>query len=121
MKPPASLKLGDNVNHEQVIARFKLISKMGEHHPVATIARMIDVPERTLRHLCWQYLGESPGRYIRRHRIELARAALLNERTTVTRAAMQHGFHELGRFAERYRKHFGELPSATLRANGASP
>ncbi len=35
--------------------------------------------------------------------------------TTVTDIATAHGFFELGQFAARYRKAFGEVPSQTLR------
>ena len=38
-----------------------------------------------------------------------------NESIRVTDIAYAHGFTELGRFANRYQKIFGELPSDTLR------
>ena len=34
---------------------------------------------------------------------------------TVTEVLVRHGIWEFGRFAARYLRHFGELPSETLR------
>jgi hypothetical protein len=41
---------------------------------------------------------------------------------TVAQAAIACGFHDFGRFAEKYSQLFGELPSRTLRTRpGPSP
>jgi transcriptional regulator GlxA family with amidase domain len=51
-------------------------------------------------------------------RLAAARRCLLKAEPgmTVGRAAAEAGFFQFGRFAGSYRKAFGELPSATLRA-----
>ena len=52
-------------------------------------------------------------------RLQCVRRALTDERvesTTVTDAAADYGFYELGRFAAIYREAFGEAPSDTLRS-----
>jgi AraC-like DNA-binding protein len=78
----------------------------------------LGVSERTLRACCAEFLGMSPGRYIRLRRLNLVRAALRcadPATTSVGELARRYGFSELGRFAIRYRTIFGETPSATLR------
>jgi AraC-like DNA-binding protein len=82
------------------------------------ICTALDVPERTLRTSCKQYLGMGPMNYIRLRRMNLVRRAL---RTThpaglsVSEVASRYGFVDMRRFAARYRKLFGEFPSTTLR------
>jgi AraC-like DNA-binding protein len=65
--------------------------------------------------------GCSPQEFIIRRRLDSARHMLLEAGSdaTVTAIAMTLGFFELGRFAQRYRQHFGETPSMTL-ARGKS-
>ena len=76
----------------------------------------IGVSERTLRHCCVDFLGMSPGRYLRLRQLRLARAALRRtDCATVAEVARRYGFGELGRFASLYRAVYGEAPSATLR------
>lgn len=60
--------------------------------------------------------GYSPIRFLRRVRLENARAMLLQPEahTTVTQVAMSCGFSNLGHFARDYRETFGEKPSQTL-------
>jgi transcriptional regulator GlxA family with amidase domain len=60
-----------------------------------------------------------PMTYLRRVRLESVRTELTNSdmgATTVTAVAGRWGFLHLGRFADQYRRQFGESPSETLRA-----
>ena len=73
---------------------------------------------RSLYALFERQLGESPRQYIRRLRLERIRACLEDPGCRVrnlTELALDFGFAHLGRFAEQYRRQFGELPSETLR------
>ena len=56
--------------------------------------------------------------YLFKRRLDLARARLLsrNRHDTVTAVALECGFVNVGAFAHRYRRAFGELPSQTLRS-----
>jgi AraC-like DNA-binding protein len=63
----------------------------------------------------------SPSHYSRLRRLNLARTALRRadpESATVAAIAKQHGFSQLGRFADVYRAVFGESPTATMRTSG---
>jgi len=86
---------------------------------VADLAASAGVSERTLRAAFNEYYGVGPIRDLQLrtlHRVHHALAAAEPDETTVANALFEHGVWELGRFAARYRKQFGELPSETLRA-----
>lgn len=80
-------------------------------HAATSLSRL----ERTFR----RELDLSPSQYLLAIRLEAVRRALksASEReTSVAHVAHDCGFNHLGRFAAAYRRHFGELPSHTLRA-----
>ena len=89
-----------------------------EHPPhLLELCNAIDVPERTLRVCCREFLGTSPIRYLRLQRLARVRAALRHAdpaTANVSDIARRHGFLQLGRFATQYRAVFGEVPSTTL-------
>src|SRR3954449_4816574 len=81
---------------------------------IEAISRAIGISERTLRGHCKQALGISPAQYVLLTRMRAVRHALCQsqpKRTTVLEIARQHGFNQMGRFAGRYRRVFGETPS----------
>jgi transcriptional regulator GlxA family with amidase domain len=99
----------------------KAIRLLGDHvtEPVsmAELSRLTGVSERTLRAAFHDIVGLSPKQFALAQRLRAAREALRAadpETTTVTDIATAYGFFELGRFAERYRHAFGEVPSHTL-------
>jgi len=82
------------------------------------LARVGCVSVRTLHAAFRERLGTTPMAHVRAVRLERARAELLRGdpgTTSVTEVATRYGFVHLSRFAEQYRRRFGELPSATLR------
>ena len=86
--------------------------------PLFRLCRIVGISERGLRNAFYRVRGMGPKRCMVVERLEGVRKALRDSRTnptTVTDAAMCHGFYELGRFAANYRKAFGEAPSETLR------
>ena len=106
--------------HAAVMNRFEEALAAHPDRPlrVPEICMAIAVCERTLRLCCAEFLGMSPGRYLRLRQLKLARRALLNadpETTSVAAVARRYGFTELGRFAGMYHAVYGEAPSATLR------
>ena len=85
---------------------------------VPELAVAVGVSERSLREGFCKFLGIAPRHYIQLRRLHHARKVLLaNEvgETTVAQVAADQGMWDLGRFAQRYKETFGELPSETLR------
>ncbi len=82
-----------------------------------TLAAVADVRPRTLEAHFKQFLGTTPLGWVRSARLARARQELIDagSKTTVTLAALDSGFTQLGRFAAEYRRAFGERPSETLR------
>ena len=82
-----------------------------------TLVEHCAVPERTLNAHFAIFIGVSPLQYLRRLRLTAAREALLagGRGVSVTVVAQRYRFNHFGRFADQYRRCFGESPSATLR------
>ena len=82
--------------------------------PMPELCILIGVSERTLRSCCAEFLGMSPGRYLRLRRLRLARAALRKPNSataTVAAVARRYCFREFGRFAGMHRTVYAEAPS----------
>ena len=92
--------------------------------PLAQLSRQLGLSERGLRNAFYDVRGVSPRRAMLAERLEGVRRALSRpdaRPTTVTGAATDFGFYELGRFAATYRQAYGEAPSDTLRATSRKP
>ncbi|MGW7402787.1 AraC family transcriptional regulator [Streptomyces sp. NPDC054833] len=90
-------------------------------HPYTTteLADLAGVSARWLQEVFRRQVGSSPMTYLRDVRMDRVRAELAAadpDATTVGAVAYRWGFGHLGRFAEKYRARFGELPSETLRS-----
>jgi AraC family ethanolamine operon transcriptional activator len=84
----------------------------------AGLARGIGVNGRTLLRTFQEAFGLSPKQYLMLRELHAVRRSLCAptaEDETVADILTRHGIWEFGRFAARYRRHFGELPSETLR------
>jgi AraC-like DNA-binding protein len=85
---------------------------------VMELCSLVGVAQHTLWTCCNEFLGVSPGRYLRLRRLNIVRRALLRTdpaTAQVRKIARLHGITEPGRFAGVYQKAFGESPSTTLR------
>jgi AraC family ethanolamine operon transcriptional activator len=105
---------------QEIIARSceLLEQREGETVRVGELATAADVTERTLRTAYREYFGVGPVRYLqlrRLHQVRRTLRALDPDEITVTNALVRYGEWEFGRFASRYHRLFGELPSETLR------
>ena len=90
---------------------------------VADLVRVCSCSQSALFQVFQKARGYSPMRFLTEVRLCRARQRLLSDAGhTVGSVALDAGFNHLGRFAEVYRKRFGETPSETLRQhkNGRS-
>jgi len=70
---------------------------------------------RTIERIFKQAFSLSIRDFHTYHRFALIRQTLLHDKnTTVSNAALKYGYMHLGRFSQKYKEIFGELPSHTL-------
>lgn len=82
---------------------------------VAAIARRSGVTTRTLENLFTKAIGETPGAYSLRLRLNAARRLVRDSRTPLADIAARTGFSSAASFSRAFRKAFGTSPSG-LRA-----
>ena len=84
---------------------------------VRDICKACKIALRTLNRAFNERFGVSPNVYLNRQRLSAVRNELLSgpPGTQVSDVANRWGFWHLGQFARDYRRHFGELPSKTLK------
>lgn len=112
------------LRHSAMLSRFEDSLADQFDRPVSLEARAkeIGIPVRTLRAICMRLVGMGPHAYSTALRLHAVRAVLCDadpETASVAKLARALGFREAGRFSARYRRVFGESPSATLRRRGA--
>lgn len=98
-------------------AKTLLEGRSDDRLPAGSLAAAAGVSERTLRNIFHDYYGVAPLRYWKLRRLHLVRNALKQadaQRHSVSEIATQFGIWEVGRFAQAYRRLFGESPSETL-------
>lgn len=108
------------LSRKEIVDRsLRFLEERGNKHvAVSELAAGTGVSERTLRSAFNEYYGASPARYLQirnAHRVYRALRRTEPDETYVCRVLIEHGELEFGRFAQRYRRLFGELPSETLR------
>ncbi len=113
------------LSRSQIIQRSMQLMEMrvGNHVTVVDLASASDISERTLRTVFNEYFGVGPVRYLQLRELHSVRRTLLaadSEETTVSQVLADHEEWAFSRFASRYRKLFGELPSETLRRRAMS-
>ncbi|MDH6219014.1 AraC family transcriptional regulator [Streptomyces pseudovenezuelae] len=89
-----------------------------EPYDAAGLAAIAQVGLRTLQDAFRKHVGMSPMAYVTEVRLQRVHDQLRASApgtTTVAEVAYRWGFTHLGRFAQRYRRRFGEPPSQTLR------
>ncbi len=116
---PSRMTVGGR-RHLGIMKRFEQLLAENSYKPLylAEICTATGASERVLRACCQEHLGIGPIQYLWLRRMHLARQALklaTPHTATVTQIATDHGFWELGRFANKYQLLFGEPPSVTLR------
>ncbi len=109
---------GGPVPYYVVRAEREMRERMAVPLSMARLAAAASVSERTLHDGFRRFRATTPMGRLTALRLAAARRRLLDGEAGVTvgRVAAAVGFFQFGRFAGAYRKAFGELPSATLRA-----
>jgi AraC family ethanolamine operon transcriptional activator len=103
----------------RIIRRAMEVIETAPSMPAARdLAARIGVTERTLQRTFQETYGVPPKKYLLARELHAVRRVLLagapRDRVLADVLA-RRGIWEFGRFAARYRRQFGELPSATLR------
>jgi AraC-like DNA-binding protein len=107
--------------YDLIVASLMYVEDHGDAAlTVAQIAAVLGVSPRSLQVAFKGFLGVSPLQYLLARRLRFAQREIVGglsgrQKSGITEAAMSHGFDHLSRFAEHYRRLFGELPSQTLR------
>jgi AraC-like DNA-binding protein len=107
------------LSRTEIIWRSRAALDEREDQPlhVSELATLVGVSERTLRRAFHEYFSVGPRTYLLLRQLHQVHRDLLSshpEETTVTDVLTRWGVWELGRFAGRYKRHFGEPPSRTL-------
>lgn len=90
-----------------------MLRRLAEPQTVTLLATAMGMPVRSLQAAFHRQHGCGPMAWLRGQRLQAVHALLLQGQTTVTAAALTHGFSHLGEFARSYRQRFGETPGAT--------
>ena len=109
------------VPRDEIVRRAQALleERAQDRVPISYLARVAEVSERTLRTAFEEVCGVGPTRYLQLrnlHGVHRTLRAADPEETTIAQVLGSHGEWEFSRFAARYRRLFGELPSETLRA-----
>ncbi len=95
----------------------RIDGNLGTPVAVAELARQLGVSTRVLQYAFQQVMGISPYEYALQRRLQAVRRRLQAglRPGVITNAALAHGFTDLSRFDQQYRRAFAELPSDTIR------
>ena len=107
------------IPRQEIIRRSQELLEKRDGEPVLVqeLAAAAEVSERTLRTAFNEYFGVGPIRYLQLRQLHQVHRALRvadPEAASATDVLVRYGVWEFGRFASRYRRLFGELPSETL-------
>jgi AraC family ethanolamine operon transcriptional activator len=107
-------------SRQKIIEQSKELLEECDDEPlhVSELAELIGVSERTLRTAFNEHYQISPHEYLQVRQLHAIHRDLLFSdpgEKTVTDILLRRGVWEFGRFSGRYKRHFGKLPSETLR------
>jgi len=116
---PTPLRIGrPRLDRAEIVRRAMAMIDSAAIVPTASaLASHIGVTNRTLLRTFQEAFGVPPRQYLILRELHAVRRSLRgsgSEDATVADVLTRHGIWEFGRFAARYRRHFGESPSVTL-------
>jgi len=88
---------------------------------VHDLCTAVGTSERVLQYAFREHFDVTPGAYVKTARLTAVRRQLRQsdpQGCAIADLANDWGFWHMGQFAADYRRHFGELPSETLRDRG---
>lgn len=88
---------------------------VGQPLTTAAIARRAGVTARTLEMIFRRSIGETPGAYYLRLRLNAARRLVLDTRVTMAEIALRTGFSSAAAFSRAFSKAFGQPPARLRR------
>ena len=88
---------------------------VGQPLTTAAIARRAGVTARTLETIFRRSIGETPGAYYLRLRLNAARRLVLDTRVTMAEIALRTGFSSAAAFSRAFLKAFGQSPARLRR------
>ena len=102
---PKTIKRARSFIHENIHQTISLTQ----------LAEITGVAQATLNKHFIHFIGQSPMKYIRNEKLSAIHDLLSSTKKEirVTDVALMYGFNHLGRFAEYYKRRYGELPSET--------
>ena len=115
MRDHASSRAQQIRRYRQIVAHFERVAhaNLTSAAHIADLCRVAGVNQRTLSRAFRAVRGATPYHCLQELRVNEGKRALSLEEGTVTQVAIRFGFNDLGRFAARYRRIFGENPSET--------
>jgi AraC-like DNA-binding protein len=116
--PPQAAPGRPRIDRGEIIRRAlaALEAESIDRPAVTKLAIAAGVTDRTLARAFGDTFGVSPLQYVLLRQLHAVRRDLRSATgdATVSGILVRHGIWDHGRFAARYRRHFGEAPSATL-------
>ena len=118
--PERSVSIGrPRLERADIVRRAMAAIEAGPAVPTAAdLAQEVGVTSRTLLRTFQESFGVPPKRFLMLRELHKVRRSLVTgcaHEQAVATVLVRHGIWEFGRFAARYRRQFGELPSQTLR------
>ena len=112
-------KVGQHPSKHDILWSAQAYIDEREGHPihVSELAAQANVSERTLRNVFNAFYRTGPCTYLFLRQLQNVHEELLKsspDATTVTNTLTKWGIWEFGRFAGRYKRHYGEHPHQTL-------
>lgn len=96
--------------------RDYLLSSLDKTTSLRNVARAACMSPFHFHRVFTQFFGETPHRYLTRHRLNKAAHLLHHTSRSVTEICLETGFESLGSFSSLFRRHFG-VPPSDLRGN----